>query len=174
MDGAAVDNGVGPLVEEATKKAAVAWLAVPGGSRALPAWCAWFGGALYVVTGPGEQEVPGLTTAASAVVTVRGDHGGRIVSWPGTASRLAPGGDEWDTVAPQLAGRRLNASGTAEQVVARWAEECVIIRLTPTGDAADAGRSMPDGSLAVPPPPSPATSATRLPFRLHRVGRPPA
>jgi hypothetical protein len=175
MDGMAetADGGTAPLIEEAMKKAAVAWLTVPGAGTAFAVWCLWIDGALYVVSGPGEQPAPGLAEAGEAVVTARGDHGGRIVSWPATVSRLTFGTDEWDTVAPQLAGKRLNASGTAEQTVARWGAECVVSRLAPAGTPTEAGGTMPDGSLAAPPPPSPAVRTTRRPFRLHRVRRPP-
>jgi len=163
-----------PLVEEAMKKAAVAWFAVPGQSRAYLVWCAWLDGALYVVSGPGEQDAPGLADAGTAEVTVRGDHGGRIVSWPAAVSRVAPGTEEWTSVTPQLAAKRLNAAGNAEQTVDRWAAECVVSRLAPAGEPTAAGRSLPDTSLAAPPPPSPAARTTRRPFRLHRVRKPDA
>jgi hypothetical protein len=159
-----------PLVDEAMKKAAVVWLTVAGAGPAYPVWCLWIDGALYVVSGPGEQATPELSD--TAVVTARGDHGGRIVSWPAAVSRLAPGTEEWDAVVPQLAGKRLNASGTNEQTVTRWATSCVVSRLAPAGEPTEAGRTMPDGSHATPPPPTPAASTTRRPFRLHRVRRP--
>jgi hypothetical protein len=159
-----------PLIDEAMKKATVAWLTVPGAGPAYLVWCMWIDGALYVVSGPGEQATPGL--ADTAVVTARGDHGGRIVSWPAAVTRVTPGTEEWETVAAQLAGKRLNASGTTEQTVARWAAECVVSRLAPAGEPTEAGRGMPDGSHAAPPPPTPAARTTRRPFRLHRVRRP--
>jgi hypothetical protein len=160
-----------PLVEEAMKKAAIAWLTVT--DRPFGVWCLWVDGALYVVSGPGEQPAPGLAEAPSAVVTARGDHGGRIVSWPATVSRVAPGSEEWTAVAPQLAAKRLSAPGTAEETVARWAAECVVSRLAPAGEPTEAGDSLPDGSLAAPPPETPATRTPRRPFRLHRVRRRP-
>ncbi|MCW2642201.1 MAG: hypothetical protein JWP76_4507, partial [Dactylosporangium sp.] len=85
-----------PLVDEAMKKAAVAWLTVPDVGPAYLVWCVWIDGALYVVSGPGEQAAPGLAEAARACVTARGDHGGRVVTWPATVSRLTFGADEWD------------------------------------------------------------------------------
>jgi len=161
-----------PLVDEAMKKAAVAWLTVPDAGPAYPVWCLWIDGALYVVSGPGEQPAPGLAETATAQVTARGDHGGRIVTWPAEVSRLKPDTDDWTAVAPQLAGKRLNASGTAEQTVARWADECVLSRLAPAGDPDEAGPTLPDASMAAPPRPTPAARTPRLPFRLHRVRRP--
>ena len=75
-------------------------------------------------------------------------------------------------VTAQLAGKRLNASGTVEETAARWAAECVVSRLAPAGDPVEAASTLPDASGAAPPPPTPATRRTRNPFRLHRVRRP--
>jgi hypothetical protein len=104
-------------------------------------------------------------------VTLRGDHGGRIVTWPAAVTRVLPDTEEWSTVAPQLAGKRLNAPGPAEALVARWAAECAICRLAPAGAPLEAGPSLPDDSLAEPPRETPAVRPTRRPFRLHRVRR---
>lgn len=123
-----------PLVEEAARKAAVAWLRPDGQARSYPVWCLWAGDALYVVSGPGEQAAPGLADAGTALVSLRGDHGGRIVTWPAAASRIEPDSDEWQAVVPQLVAKRLNATGTTEQIAARWATGCVVTRLAPAGD----------------------------------------
>jgi hypothetical protein len=154
-----------PLIEEAAKKAAVAWLLVPGAEPAYPVWCAWLSGALFVVSGAGEQAAPGLADAPSAQVMLRGDHLGRIVTWAADVSTVEPGGAEWDEVVPQLAGKRLNAPGNAEETGRRWAEQAVVSRLTPASEPLPP----PDGALAAPPRPSPATRRPRRPFRLHRV-----
>jgi hypothetical protein len=178
-------SDVHPLVDEAMKKAAIAWLSVRSGrtdedrpprtsgrtARANAVWCLWADGALYLVSGPGEQPAPDLASSAAVEVTVRGDHGGRILTWPASVRRVEPGSEEWDRVAPQLAGKRLNARGTAEETVARWAAECVVSCLTPVGTPSAAGPSLPDGSGAAPPPPTPAARRTANPFRLHRVRR---
>lgn len=160
-----------PLVEEAMKKAAVAWVSVDGAPARL-LWCLPLDGALCLVSGPGEQAAPGLATADRALVTLRGDHGGRIVTWPAQVRRVDPDSQQWTEVAPQLAGKRLNASGDATAVVARWAAECVVTTLTPDGDPVEAGPTLPAGSLAEPTRDTPARRRTRRPFRLHRV-RPP-
>jgi len=152
-----------PLVDEVAKKASIAWL----DGRA--AWCAWFDDALYAISGPGEQDLGELTSGV--VVTLRGDHGGRVVSWPAAVARVAPGSEEWERVAPQLAGKRLNASGGAEEVMARWAAGNVLYALRPGDGAVVAGADLPAGSLAEPPRPTPAARPARLPFRLHRVRR---
>jgi hypothetical protein len=160
-----------PLVDEVMKKAAIVWLTVDGG-RPYPVWCLWIGDALYVVSGPGEQPAPGLAEAATALVTARGDHGGRVVTWPADVTRVAPDGELWPAVVPQLAGKRLNASGTADETAARWAAGCVVSRLAPAGEPTEAGSTLPDGSGAAPPPLTSATRRPAKPFRLHRVRRP--
>ncbi len=173
-----------PLVDEAMKKAAIAWLsnAAPlvgperrpttvGAARPFAVWCLWLDGALYVVSGPGEQPAPGLAAASTVDVTVRGDHGGQILTWPASVRQVEPGSEEWDRVAPQLAGKRLNASGTAEHTVARWAAECRVTCLSPSGEPSALGGTLPDDSGAAPPPLTPATRRPAKPFRLHRVRR---
>jgi len=152
------------LVEEAAKKAAVAWIAVGGRPPAL-AWCAWLGGSLLVVTGEGEQAIPGLAESGSAEVSLRGDHGGRIVTFPAEVGRIAPADEDWAELVPQLAGKRLNGAGGAEDLARAWSERCVVNRLTPAGDPAD----LPADAQAAPPRPTEATRIPRRPFRLHKV-----
>ena len=161
-----------PLVDEAVKKAAVAWISV-GDGPALALWCMPLDGSIIVVSGPGEQDAPGLAESATATVRLRGDTGGLIVVVPATVERLTPGTEDWDAVAPTLAGKRLNASGTAEEIVARWAGTgCALVRLTPADGEPVAAPDLPDDSGAAPPRDTPARVAVRRPFRLHRV-RPP-
>ncbi|WBB77658.1 hypothetical protein O7606_15385 [Micromonospora sp. WMMD882] len=171
MSDEAEERATTPLVDEALKKAAVAWVRVPGGP-ALALWCVPLDGTLLVVSGPGEQTAPGLAETAEAEVTLRGDHGGRIVTWSARVSRITPGGDDWATAAPLVAGKRLNASGSAADLVSRWAADgCALTRLTPAPGAPLAGASLPDDSLAEPPRDTPAARPARKPFRLHRVRR---
>ncbi|HEX6683239.1 MAG TPA: hypothetical protein VF062_10605 [Candidatus Limnocylindrales bacterium] len=155
-----------PLVEEAAKKAAIGWFSVDRGpARAL--WCLTVDGDICLVLGPGEQELAGLDGATSVEVTLRGDHGGNVATFPVTATRIRPESERWEAVAPQLAAKRLNASGTAEQVVERWAREASIWALTPAGDPGPRDSS---GELAEPRPTT-AGTVVRKPFKLHRVRR---
>lgn len=161
------------VVDEAIKKAAVAWIAV-GDGPALGLWCMPLDGALVVVCGPGEQRAPGLAEADHARVRLRGDTGGLIVAWDAVVERLVPGTEDWATVAPQLAGKRLNAPGSAEEVVARWADSgCAVVRLTPAEESAVTRPELPDTDEAAPPRDTPARVEVRRPFRLHRVSRRP-
>ncbi|HEX5200399.1 hypothetical protein ACFQS1_08655 [Paractinoplanes rhizophilus] len=159
------------VLEEAVKKAALAWVSV-GDGPALGVWCMPLDGSLIVVTGPGEQYAPGLAEASTATVRLRGDTGGLIVVAEMTVTRLTPGGDEWAEVAPQLAQKRLNASGTFDELVARWvADGCAIVRLTPSGEDTTAPE-LPADSGAAAPRETPARVETRRPFKLHRVRKP--
>jgi hypothetical protein len=164
------DAGVSSaLVDEAVKKAAVAWVSVgDGAARGL--WCMPLEGALVVVAGPGEQSAPGLADATRATVRLRGDTGGLIVVWEAAVARVLPGTEEWSAVAPQLAGKRLNAPGSADDLAARWADSgCAIVRLVPTEEPPVASPGLPGGSQAAPPRETPARIPVRRPFRLHRV-----
>ena len=159
------------VLDEAIKKAALAWVSV-GDGPALGLWCMPLDGSLIFVTGPGEQFAPGLADATRATARLRGDTGGLIVVAEMAAARILPGSDDWETVAPQLAGKRLNASGSAEQVVTRWVETaCAIVRLTPAGAEPVTAPDLPVDSAAATPRETPARNQVRRPFRLHKVRR---
>ena len=124
------------------RKAAVAWLEVPGRGALLsrgrieprhpsyPVWCLWIEDALYVVTGPDEQQAPGLAQAAVVRVSARGDHGGRILTWLARVSRVRPDSDRWAEVVRPLAAKRLNGP-PKQALIDRWAGTASIMRLAP-------------------------------------------
>lgn len=160
-----------PVLDEAIKKAAVAWVAV-GDGPALALWCLPLDGCLYVVSGPGEQHAPDLAGAGQAAVTLRGDHGGQIVTWQAVVTPVEPGTEQWATVAAQLATKRLNAPGTATALVERWIADGVSVsRLAPADTTPVTGAALPDSALAETPRESTALRPVRKPFRLHRVRR---
>ena len=100
------------LIAEGTRRAGVIWLTVPGRDRPVPAWHIWRDppGAAYVVTGPGEQPLPGVAGAAQVRVTVPShDTGGALVTWTAGVHRVDPESPEWDAVIGPLAAARLNA-----------------------------------------------------------------
>ncbi|MFI5932732.1 hypothetical protein [Actinoplanes sp. NPDC051494] len=157
------------LVAEAIKKAGIAWVSADGGP-AQGLWVLPLGGALIVLSGPGEQAAPGLAGAATAQVRLRGDTGGLILALDMAVERITPGGEVWSEVAPQLAAKRLNASGTVEEQVARWARtDCAVVRLTPADTEPVAAPHLPDDAGAAPVRETPARVEVRRPFRLHRV-----
>ncbi|MBQ0828349.1 hypothetical protein [Streptomyces tagetis] len=153
------------LVEEATKKSGLVWVRAPG-VPARPLWHVWHEGAACVVgDGPGEQPLRALTDGTTAEVTVRSkDKGGRLVTWTARVVELAPGSDAWQAAVADLKGKRLNATD-GEAMPDRWARECRVLRLEPTGELAP----LPDGSLAEPAPASPATTREPAPAALPRL-----
>ena len=158
-----------PLIVEAMKKAAVAWIGVAG-LPATPAWLIWQEGAAYLVHGGTEQPIAGLDGADQCTVSVRGGHGGRILTWTASVRRVAPETPEWDAIAPPLALKRLNASDPIG-APARWATAARISRLIPVGVPVEAGGTLPDASGAAPPRPSTATTWTPIPRTIGRRRR---
>jgi hypothetical protein len=162
---------IAALVEEATKKSGMLWLALPDLPQPRLAWHIWHthderAAAAYVVTGGIEQPLPGLPEAERVTVTVRSkDKGGRLVSWVAAVEQVEPGSPEWDDVVPLLAKARLNAPD-GEHQTERWAKEAFVIRLTPTGETPETPETMPDDYAAVRPVPSPATTTGRTPFMI--------
>ncbi|GHI05166.1 hypothetical protein AQI88_32290 [Streptomyces cellostaticus] len=154
------------LIEEATKKSGLIWVKGAGAPAARALWHVWHEGAVCLVgDGPGEQPLPALTDGGAAEVTVRSkDKGGRLVSWPATVSELAAGSPEWEAAVAELKGKRLNAPD-GEQMPGRWARECRVLRLVPTGPSVP----LPAGSLAQRPVPSPATTRQPIPAGLPRL-----
>ncbi|WP_460069191.1 hypothetical protein [Streptomyces sp. YKOK-I1] len=154
------------LVEEATKKSGLIWVRGTGEPAARALWHVWHEGAACVVgDGPGEQPLPGLSGGGTAEVTVRSkDKGGRLVSWTAAVVQLAPGSEPWEAAVAELKGKRLNASD-GEAMPERWARECRVLRLEPTGGVLP----LPDGDLAARPVPSPATTREAIPAGLPKL-----
>lgn len=179
---------IAALVEEATRKSGLLWLALPGLPHPRAAWHVWYAwddgeggadgmggeggaggearGAAYVVTGGIEQPLPGLPEAERIAVTVRSkDKGARLVTWVAAVKRVEPGSPEWNAVVPLLAKSRLNAPDAAT-MTERWAKEAYVIRLTPTGETPEAPGDLPGDYASVRPVESPATTTRRTPFMV--------
>lgn len=95
----------------------------------------WYGyedGRVYVLHGPGEQEIPGLSEAKSVRLLARSkDKRSLVADVDCTVATLSKDA-EWERIARDLlVGRRLNLKG-GEAAVGRWKEECEIAVLTPT------------------------------------------
>jgi len=156
------------LVAEACRKSDVLWISLPGLPQPRAAWHVWFDGAAYLVSGDGEQELPGLEAAETVEVTVRSkDKGARLVRWLARVSRIEPRTESWDAAVRELVAKRLNLRD-AGRVRERWAGECLVTRLEPTGELLERPGAMSDESHAAEPLPSPATTVGRLPFVLGR------
>ncbi|MEV5344475.1 hypothetical protein [Streptomyces achromogenes] len=154
------------LIEEAVKKSGLIWVRGAGAPAARALWHVWHEGAVCVVgDGPGEQPLAGLADESLAEVSVRSkDKGGRLVTFPATVSELASGSEEWEAAVAELKGKRLNAPD-GEEMPARWARECRVLRLVPTG----AVTPLPDGNLAERPVPTPVTTRSPVPAGLPKL-----
>jgi ADP-ribose pyrophosphatase YjhB (NUDIX family) len=121
------------LIADATRRAGLMWLSVPGQDRPCPAWHVWGAGVAYLVTGPGEQPLPGLAGADVVGVTVTAGSSGQLVTWQARAHRVEPGSREWDAAARLLAPSRLNGSLGHPQTppAQRWAATGAVYGLTP-------------------------------------------
>jgi hypothetical protein len=171
------------LIEEASKKSGLIWVRAAGlergvgPGRAQPVWQVWQDGAVYVLTGGIEQPVPGGLDAldltdenARAFVTARRKDGNsRLVTFETTVGVVTAGSEEWEAVVPALTSGRLNLPD-GERAPERWARECTLWRLRPTGEVSETPDDPSTDSHAAMPPPSPARS--RVPRPLHLRGRP--
>lgn len=154
------------LLSAAGKKSGLLWIDVPG-DRAWPAWHVWLDDTAYVVTGPGEQNLPVLP--AELALTFRSkDTGGLLVTVPAQATVVTPDDQRWADATTALKASRLNAP--AGDTVARWATEATVYALTPHGDALEGPGSYSQASRVAQPVPTPATTGTWRPW--HLKGRP--
>jgi hypothetical protein len=157
------------LVEEAAKKSALVWVQGSEGP-AVALWHVWHDGAVCLVGGgPGEQPLRGLADGGTATVTVRSkDKGGRLVAFRSQVTEVAPHEEAWQAVVDELKGKRLNAPD-ADRMPERWARECRVLRLEPTGPVIEKPGAMPDGGGATVPVPTPATTRRPIPAGLPRL-----
>ncbi|GAA3424888.1 hypothetical protein ACWDTT_35100 [Streptosporangium sandarakinum] len=114
------------VIEEGAKKSGILWLSL---DRPRLAWHVWHDGAIYVVTGGGEQDLPGLTEAGQVRVTLRSkDNGARLVSFDADVEVVDQ--ERSPEAVAALAKERLNAADGAG-LTARWAAGSRVVRLTP-------------------------------------------
>ncbi len=117
------------LIAEGAKKSGVLWLDL---DRPRLAWHVWHDGAVYLVTGGGEQALPGLAEAGQVRVTLRSkDNGGALIAFD-AAVEVVDQAAHPDVVG-LLAKARLNAPDGAG-LTARWAKRSTVLRLTPLAE----------------------------------------
>lgn len=164
------------VVDQVCSATGVVWVRPPDDARHHMAWQVWHDGAVHVVSGHGEQQLPRLEGPVELVVPHKGTHT-RALTLAATATTVQPGTDAWSAAADALAPKRLNAVETHAEAGAqreRWATACVITRIDPVrvlgkGPAAR-GEAVAAGSEA--PRPVGATTAVFRPWHLRgRAGR---
>ncbi|MFE0463823.1 hypothetical protein ACFW1A_31670 [Kitasatospora sp. NPDC058965] len=157
------------LLEEAVKKSGLLWVRAADGASAQPLWHAWYDGAVVLVGDGGEQPLHGLRGDGTAVVTVRSkDKWGRLVAFVAEVSVLEPGSEAWTGAVEELKAKRLNAPDT-DTITERWAAECRVLRLLPTGGLTERPGAMPTDSHAAQPLPSPVTTRQPIPAGLPKL-----
>lgn len=113
-------------VEEGAKKSGVLWVTL---DRPRLAWHVWHEGAVHLVTGGGEQDLPGLGALDTVRVTLRSkDNGALLVEFDARVAVVDQAAEP--EVVAVLAKERLNARDS-EHLAERWARESTVIRLTP-------------------------------------------
>ena len=155
------------LVTEAVTKSDLLWVRPTPGprQRAWPAWHVWHEGAAYVVSGPGEQQLPPLDGDVEVVLRSK-ETWARLLTVRGVATAVPPGDPAWAGAAGALKAKRLNAP-EPDSLLQRWAAANTITRLTLDGGRVEGPGSYADGSGATAPPPTDATTARWAPWHLR-------
>ena len=157
------------LVAEAASKSGLVWLRPAGAARWWPAWHVWHEGAVLVVSGPGEQELPELDGEVELSLRSK-DSGGRLLTVTADASLLDPTSQEWADAAAALASSRLNSAHSPADLPAHWrAVGTRVTRVTPDGHVREEPGRYDDASGAAAPAPTPATTSGWRPW--HAGGR---
>jgi hypothetical protein len=159
------------LVDEACRRSSLVWLRPLTADRATAVWHVVTDGAVHVVGGGREQQLPDLAEGDQVEVTVRSkDTGARLVTFVATVSEVRPPDDAWAGVVADLHAKRLNPPD-GEAQPQRWARESRVLRLAPTGRVLERPGHVSHRSHAAEPPGSPATTRGPLPFVIGRRAR---
>jgi len=159
------------LVAEGCTRSGVVWVRPEGAVGHRLAWHVWHDGALLVVAGGGEQELPPLEGLVEVVVPSK-DAGSRLATVAARAERLWPGTSQWATAAQVLAAKRLNERSDPahpEQQRDRWARYATVTRLEPVRLLA-AGAGADDTAAGTVTPARAGATTGRLPFHIGGRG----
>ena len=162
------------LVAEGCNRSGVVWLRPEGAVGHRLAWHVWHDGAVHVVAGGGEQELPPLEGIVEVVVPSK-DARSRLATVTARAERLWPGTSQWATAAQVLAAKRLNDRSTRPTPSnsatggrgTRRSPGSSPSRLLATGGGS---QDTPAGSVV---PARAGATTGRLPFHLGGRGRRP-
>ena len=125
---------VGDAAESALKKGSLMWLTIPqpkGGHVTRPAWYVQQGKKLFVLKGPGEQELPNLEHVDEVTISVKSkDVKATIAESPAAVTVVPNDSDQFGKIAGLGMGNRLNLPD-GEAAADRWRDTCVLVELTP-------------------------------------------
>lgn len=119
-------------VQEAFKKSDIIWIHPNTSNRPIPCWFVLKDGKAYVLSGERQQIVPGAERVRNARVTARWKMRDASLAEFDAAVRVITARDpEFDEIGELMVGKRQSVTGSVEENVARWKQECVILELTP-------------------------------------------
>ena len=126
-------------VDAALQKSTIAWVVVPqddGSSVTKGVWYGYEEGRVFILTGPGEQEIPGLAESSRHVkLIVRSKDVQSRVGEVTCVTQVLKKDAAWERIAREIMlGRRLNLHD-GEAAADRWKKECEIVQLTPIVDS---------------------------------------
>lgn len=136
------------LVAELAKKSGLVWVSYDG--KAHPVWHEWVGDAVCVVSGAGEQPLPGIEAQQTVTLLLRSKTTRFLLAEAeATVEIITPDSEHWDVVTTTLQTGRLNLHDR-DNAVERWKSEATIVRMVPTGTviqaadiATNIGQSVP-------------------------------
>ena len=160
------------LLAEAATKSDLVWLRPAGQLRAWPAWHVWHAGAVHVVSGGGEQQLPDLGERVDVLVRSK-QTSARLITVPTTVHRLDPDDQAWTDAAATLATNRLNSTRPAADLVVLWRSTTAIYRFEVCGPALERPDRYDDASGAGVPAPTAATTSGWRPWHFRGRRRRP-
>lgn len=133
--------------KKAVSKGDILWLSVPqpapaqrswlerkkpvGAEHAQAVWFVYEDDKVYVLNGPGEQQVPNLPNVERVTIIARSkDHRSEVSKIPATVRTVDPSEDVWERVMKTAVTNRLNLPDM-DQAIERWRATCVLLELTP-------------------------------------------
>ncbi len=131
-------RGTGVLMEAAEtalKKGSICWVAIPqadGTEVTRPAWYVQQGQKLFMITGPNEQELPGIDQAPQVTLTVKSKDVKATIGEMPADVRVVDDAEEFEKIANLGMGNRLNLKD-GEGALERWKATCTMVELTPHG-----------------------------------------
>ena len=133
-DSAVEAGALGDALAESLKKTSIIWLTIPqndGAPIIKPAWFVYDGGKVFVLTGPGEQDLTGIAEADTVTLTARSkEERSEIASVPAIVNVVPNTSDLFGRVAQMGLGTRLNLPD-GEAAFDRWRQTCTLVELSP-------------------------------------------
>lgn len=125
------------LIADLAKKSGLVWISYDDVMRAV--WHEWVAGAVCVVSGGLEQQLPGIEQQLSVTLHLRSKSTRALAAQVEAAVEVVePGSEHWEPVTAALKAGRLNLPDSPT-AIERWARESVVVRLVPSGSALAAG-----------------------------------